>query len=247
MKRGALIIIWVCGLLVATAAGAQKGYTFKSAEYNFLIRNSAALSNDIAVQLTSDFALNTRWLNLSPGLEVSISEGHLTRYFLEDRIEINDKNSVVVRLNHLDYPAWNVGQNFLNLYYLNTLKHFSWGLGVVWTATNLSDYRNPVKFNTDFDQFRLLYTVAYDIPFKKKWDFKIGAEDFTQFENYTYDNVGPYIELGWQATNRTRVKVKGEFRLAGIDTGTPSLERQTYLIGLEWKNVPKKEKKAKGY
>ena len=248
MKRGALIIIWVLSLVVSIAANAQKGYTFKSAEYNFLMRNSSILGSDMGVQLTSDFAFHPKWVNLSPGLEVSITGGSLYRYFLEERVDFNDQNSVIVRLNHLEYQDWEAGQNFLNLYYQQTLKHFGWAAGVTWTSTNLSDYHNPVKFDDKYDQFQLLYAVSYDIPFyKNKFDFKVGAENFTQFENYGYDNVGPYFELGWQATNRTRVKVMGDFRLTGIDTGTPHLARQTYLVGMEWKNVPKKEKKAKSY
>lgn len=246
MKRGAIIFILVLGLVISLSANAQKGYIFKTAEYNFLMRNSSILGSDMAVQLTSDFAFHPKWVNLSPGLEVSITQSALTRYFLEERVNINDKNSVVIRLNHLEYQDWEVGENFLNAYYLQTLKHFNWAVGLSWTATNLSDWRNPFKFDDSFDQVRLLYALSYDIPFyKNKFDFKFGAENFTQFENYGYDQVGPYLELGYQLTNRTRVKVKGDFRVAGVGTATPHLERQTYLIGMEWKNVPKKVKKEK--
>jgi hypothetical protein len=193
--------------------------------------------------LASDISFQPKWANFAGGVEMDITDQQLTRYFAEYKAKITDRDSVVVRLNHLEYMNWKVGENFLNAYFAQKLNHVNWALGLVWASPNADDYNNPFKFDPAFEQFRVLYSISYGFPFhKNKYDFRIGMENFTRFENYGYDEVGPFLELGYQATYRLKINAKADLRVIGIDSGTMSLERETFQVGLEWRNLPTKTK-----
>ena len=243
MKRIIIMLILVAGG-AGLKANAQKGYTFLGADYNIINRQSTLLHNNY-VQLDGDISFQPRWANFGGGLEMDVTDEELTRYFGEYRVKVNDNSSVVVRLNHLEYYKWKVGENYLNAYYTQKLKHLKWSLGLAWAAPIADDYNNPFKFETDFDQLRALYSVSYGFPFyKNKGEFRVGLENFTRFENYGYDEVGPFFEVGFQATDYLRVNAKADLRVIGIDTGTMSLERETFQVGLEYRNVAGKPKPA---
>ena len=242
MKR-AVILILILGLVSVTAR-AQKGYTYSAAEANFVMKSSAALS-DTLIQVDNTYSFHPKWANITPGLEFNISKAELSRYYLEDRLQFTDRSAVVVRLNHYQVNDWEIGQNYLNAYFAQELNRLDWALGLTYTTVNLHSWADPVKFTPETQQVRLIYSVGYMFPFhKNKFDFKFGAENFTNFENYGYDQLGPFFELGWKPLNGLRVKVRADIRIAGIESGLIGIERETFLVGLEWKNVPKPAKKT---
>ncbi len=246
MKKLILVLTVLTGLAFAIPARAQWGYQFSGLEYNWLMRNSSML-HDTYVQLEGEASFHPIWVNLTPGLELDFSSGQLTRYFLQEQINIpgDSHSAVVARLNHTEYKDWDVGVNAVNLYFTQRFKNLDWALGAAYISTNVGYHRDPLRFEEDLYQVRMLYSVAYDRTFNKNRSrFKIGAEDFTDFENYGYDQLGPFVELGWQVTDRTYLMAKGDFRIVGVGTATPHLERETYLLGMEWKNLPKKPKAA---
>jgi len=238
MKRIAILIILVLGG-AGLRANAQKGFTFSSAEYSLVNRQSTLLHNNFA-QIGSEVSFQPKWVNIGAGVELDLTDEALTRYFLEERLKLTGRDNVVLRLNHYEVDAWEAGENFINLYYQQKLEHAIWAAGVAYISPVLSDFRNPFKFDPDFDQWRVLYSFAYQFPFRNnKFNLQFGAENFTQYENYGYDHVGPFAELKFQATPATAIKVKGDVRVVGIGTATISAERETLFIGLEWKNVKK--------
>jgi len=221
---------------------AQWGYQFKGIDYNWVARSSAALSNTY-IQLSSDLSFHPTWLNLTPGLEIDFSDPGITRYFLQEQINLNQKNSVVLRLNHWEDQDWEIGANFVNLYFQQILPRLDWALGAAYIAQLLDDWRNPLNFDDDLYQLRVLYSIGYGWKFwKNKLDFKVGAENFTEYENYGYDHLGPYFQLGWQVSERTHLAAKMDLRVIGIGTALPHLERETYMLLIDWRNLPKKPK-----
>jgi len=238
-KIARLILGLILSLLFSLSSRAEFRYQFQGMEYNFLYRNSYALNNAY-ITAENDFSLHPVWLNLGAGLELDSTEGELRRYFIEERLKISERNSMVIRLNHLEYPAWEVGVNFVNLYFQRALNRLNWALGLSYSAVNLTDYSNPIRFEPYLDQYRLIYSVSYGFRFyEDKLEFRIGGENFTRFENYGYDHLGPFFELGWQATKQSRFKAKIDLRIVGIGTGLPTLERETVMLGLEWNNPAK--------
>jgi len=239
MKRIAILLILVLGGVGARASG-QIEFKFKEADYNFLYRNSGILGN-MYLQAGEQVSLHPKWINLGAGVEIDFTDSTLTRYYFEQSLKFTDRDSLVLRLNHFEHKDWEVGENFLNTYYQQNRSRLRWAAGVAWISPVLDDWQNPFKFDTDFDQVRFLYSVSYGWPFyKDKFDFRVGAQNFTQYENFGYDHLGPFAEIGYQLTNRSRIKAMADLRYTGIGTATMSLERQTYLIGLEWKNVPRR-------
>ena len=241
MKRlGIFVGILILSLFLPFASNAQWKYSFRGVEYNFLYRGSGILSNNY-FQLADYISFHPRWVNLSAGLEIDFTGEELRRYFFEERINLNDKNSVVVRLNHLEYPDWEVGVNIVNAYFEQRLEKLIWALGLSYHSENFTKYYNdPFLFNSRIAQLRVIYSVSYGWKFyKDKIGLRIGAENFTQFENYGYDHLGPFFQISWQATKRTTLLAKADLRIVGIGVGLPHLERQTYIVGLKWVNLPK--------
>ena len=228
----------------APAKNPEWGYQFKGIDYNYVIRTSASLS-DTDIQLSSDYSFHPTWVNLTPGIEMDFSNPGLTRYFLQERINLSKYNSVVARMNHLQYERWEVGANFVNLYFQQIRPNLSWALGAVYIAQLLDDWRNPLNFNDDLYQLRMLYQVGYTWRFRQnKIDFSIGAENFTPYENYGYDQLGPNFQLGYQISQRTHLAAMADMRMVGLGTALPHLERETYSLMIDWRNLPKKPKTA---
>jgi len=221
---------------------AQWGYKFVGLEYGWVARSSAAL-NDTYIQLANEVSFNPKWLNITPGIEINFSDPELSRYFLQEEIKFNEKNSLVLRLNHWEDPDWEIGANYVNLYFQQTLPKIKWAAGASYIAQLLDDWRNPVNLDSDLYQARVLYSVAYvDKFWKDRLDWSIGAENFTLYENYGYDHIGPFFTLGWQVSERTHLTAKVDARIVGIGTATPHLERETYMFLIDWRNLPKKPK-----
>jgi len=243
MKWVVCFLISVLTLVIPGKAAEQKSPVLKSGECNFVARRSNML-NDYFIQLAEEIRFQPRWVNLAGGLEFDLTTTSYTRVFLQERVSINENNAVILRLNHLEYADWQIGQNFINLYFQQRLNRVNWAAGISYNSIILTGWTNPFKFQDEFAQYRALYAVSYGAALPKKFDLRLGLENFTQFENYGYDQLGPYAEAGYQLTDRTRLKAKADFRFIGFGIGLIDLERKTYFVGIEWNNAPQKKMPA---
>jgi len=242
-NRGIGVFIFFLGIFSFSAQGDWK-FRYQGADFIYLYRSSAILENGY-FQVANQLRFHPRWVNLDLGLEVDFTDQELRRYFLEERLKINPRNQVVVRLNHLEYPDWEVGVNIINLYYQQILAHLNWALGLSYHSENFTGYySDPFLFNSRISQLRVIYSVSYAQGFlNNKLFFRVGGENFTRFENYGYDHLGPFIQLGWNVNRSTSIWAKADFRIVGIGNGLPHLERETYFVGVRWINFPKSASK----
>jgi hypothetical protein len=245
MRRAFSLLAALLFLAIAPPARGQNNFTWNSGEADFVSRRSNMLS-DYYVQAAQEVSFQPRWANLGGGLEFDLTTASYTRLFLQERISINQNNDVILRLNHLEYADWQIGQNFINLYFQQRLDHLKWAAGLSYNSVVITGWNNPFRFQHELEQFRVLYAVSYGAALPKKFDFRMGVENFTQFENYGYDQLGPYLEAGYQLSERTRLKAKADFRFIGFGIGLIDLERKTYFVGIEWNNAPRKKQAATG-
>ena len=178
-----------------------------------------------------------RWFNPFLGLELDLSDSEAYRsYFLSETVRFNPHHSVTVRLNHFEYPEWKIGANVLNAYYHAQSKHWEGAVGLGYLAViyDPAFYNAPWYFDSQAPELRVLYLAAFKQSFwKQRLGFRVGATDFTDFQNYGEENVGPFIEPYLQLTPRVKLGLFYEWRYSGLIYQLPYHNRTTIIGELE--------------
>jgi len=178
-----------------------------------------------------------RWINPELGLEEDVSQGDYYRsYFLSETIRFSPHQSVTGRLNHFEYPEWEIGANVLNLYYQGESKHWQGAVGLAYLAVIYDPdfYNQPWYFESQAPELRLLYLLAFRQEFlNQRLGFRAGLTDFTEFENYGEENLGPFIEPYVKLSDRVKLSLFYEWRYSGLIYQLPYHNRTTIIVGAE--------------
>ena len=225
------------GAQAAAPAGPEEaprlsGLVFK---VNFAERETVVATQDY-LQLVAGLERG-RWINPELGLEQDLSQGDYYRsYFLSETIRINPHQSVTGRLNHFEYPEWQIGANVLNLYFQGESKHWQGAVGLAYLAVVYDPhfYNQPLYFESEAPELRPLYLAAFRQEFlNHRFGFRAGLTDFTEFENYGEENLGPFIEPFVKLGDRVRLSLFYEWRYSGLIYQLPYHDRTTIIAGVE--------------
>ena len=178
-----------------------------------------------------------RWFNPELGLEEDLSQEDFYRsYFISETIRFNPRQSVTGRLNHFEYPEWKIGSNNLNLYYHAQSRHWEGAVGLAYLAVVYDSrfYNEPWYFESEAPEWRVLYLADFRQSFlQERFGFRAGLTDFTEFENYGEENVGPFFEPYLKLSDRVKLSLYYEWRYSGLIYQLPYHNRTTIIMGLE--------------
>ncbi|OGP57057.1 MAG: hypothetical protein A2V67_00725 [Deltaproteobacteria bacterium RBG_13_61_14] len=243
MKRIWLSSVWGFAWLLGISAQAQPEPPAKRPallsgmvlQTNFVERETVAFTSDF-LQLVIG-AERGRWFNPALGIEVDLSDSEEYRsYFFSETLRLTARQELTVRLNHIEYPLWEIGSNILNAYYHGGTRHFEGAVGVSYQAVifDPKHFDQPFWFDSEAPELRLLYLLAFRQGFwKQRLGFRLGVADFTQFENYGYENVGAFVEPYLKITDRFKISFFYEQRYSALIYQIPYHNRTTYSLGLE--------------
>jgi len=181
-----------------------------------------------------------RWLIPAAGLEVDVGagEGNLLSYFVADSVRLTRRQKVTLRLNHVEYLDWKIGINAVNLFHEFESKHWQGKIGLGYLAVVYDPDLASIPFDYDSEapELRLLYYGAFRQGFfHDRFGVKLGSFDFTEFENYGYENVGAFVEPYLRLNDHARVRFLYEVRFDGLIYQLPDLSRTTMMVALELK------------
>jgi hypothetical protein len=217
--------------LVISGGVARAEFSLERAGMNYLHRQSAALDNHyLQYFCTVNF---NKYLNPSVGVEHDQTEGQIRRYFVENTFQLTQEHAAVLRYNRVEYPDWDIMENILNMYYLNTKKHFRGAAGISYHMVDM--------FGDTMDQLRLNFELSYGIGWAQdKFGFRAGVDNFNQFENFASmmapNEIGPFIDIYTRIRKHFYLDFYYEPRLIGLTGGHPILGRETWMMGLSWKD-----------
>lgn len=238
MKLRVLVSVLLFAFLACGASHAE--FKIDKIGVNYVDRHSAALDNHY-LQYQAAVSLN-KYLNPSIGLEHDQTEGEVRRYYVGNRFALTDKNGVVIRYNHLEYPDWEIGENVLNLYWDYMGRRLFASAGMSYHAYNMfnDEYNNVMDFEGEIDQVRINVAVSYGMDFfKDRMGFRIGINNFNEFENFDtmagFNEFGGFIDVHTQVVNNLYLNFMYEPRLIGLSGGHPVLGRETWMMGLSYR------------
>lgn len=240
--------VWLSGVLgVAGLFGfSARGQVEPPARRPLLRSNLVIQANWVereTVAFTSDFlqlalsARASRWFNPGIGIEVDLSDGEEYRgYYVSETVRLTRRQELTLRLNHIEYPTWQIGANFLNVYYHGWTRHLEGAVGLSYQAVifDPKHFNQPFWLESEAPELRLLYLLAFRRDFwKQRVGFRLGATDFTAFENYGYENIGAFVEPYFKINDRLKVSLFYEQRYSGLIYLLPYHNRTTIAMGLE--------------
>ena len=178
-----------------------------------------------------------RWFNPLLGLELDLSDSEMYRsYFISETIRFSSHQSVTLRLNHFEYPEWQIGANVLNAYYHGQSKHWEGAVGLAYLAViyDPAFYNQPWYFESQAPELRVLYLASWRQGFwKQRLGVRVGTADFTDFENYGEENVGWFVEPYLQLGRKVKLSLFYEWRYSGLIYQLPYHNRTTIIGELE--------------
>ena len=198
----------------------------------YLERDTPVFSSNY-LQLVAGFEQN-RWLNPAAGFETALADAEEMRsYFLGDTVRLTRRKKLTARLNHVEYPRWQIGANMVDVFYSDESRHWEGSAGLTYQAVVFDPrfYNQPWHFDSEAPELRFIYAWAFRQTFwEQRLGFRAGMFNFTEFEHYGYDLdvfVEPFVRLSPQV----KLSFLYEWRQPPIDLLI--LNRTTLRVGLE--------------
>lgn len=176
----------------------------------------------------------SRWLNPRAGGLLPMRDARLQAFLVGNEVRAGLRGHIRLALNHTEFPEWESGLNFINLYYDYERSWLRAALGVGYGSLLLGEgWRDPFKFDPETTESRLIYDLALrPVLWPGRLRLELGAGNLDDFEYHGADDLGFRAAPSLRLSDNADLSVQYERRYAAVFVDAPTLIRASWQVTL---------------